>query len=320
MRLAVLLCAYGGPRSLEEIEPFLRRVIAPREPSPELLERTTARYRAIGGSPLVDNTWAQARALQAALDEDAAALAVVAGEPVETRVFVGMRSSEPFLDEALPAALEWGKGRALAVIMASHQSEVATGGYAARVAALLEGRPESVRFLPEWHLAPGYLDAVAARVESVLALLDKTEREQAPLLFTAHSLAVRPGEEDLGYAVGLKETIGGVLERVGERAWRLGFQSRTSRPGVTWLGPDTDQVLREMAVAGHRTVVVVPLGFVAEHLETLYDLDIDLQGLAVELGVRVVRAATVQDHPAFIAALADVVREALACPSQKGVR
>ncbi len=110
-----------------------------------------------------------------------------------------------------------------------------------------------------------------------------------------------------------------MVRRLGQPPWRLGFQSRSPRPGVTWLGPDTDEVLREMAAA-HREVVVVPLGFVVEHLETLYDLDIHLQRLASDLGVRMLRAGTVRDHPAFIAALADIVKQAVASTRAEEIR
>ena len=321
MKLAVVLLAYGGPAGLGDVEPFLRRVIAPREPTAELLERTCSRYQAIGGgSPLVANTLAQARALQGELEGGhAERLAQAAGGPVQARVFVGMRSSAPLLDTVLPEALSWGDGRALGLVMASHQSRVATGGYAEAVARVLPGGEEAVRLLPPWHLAPGYLDAVADRIREALARLDPDPRDRAPLLFTAHSLPFRDGEEDVAYEVALKGTIGGVAERLGERPWRLGYQSRSSRPGVSWLGPDTGDVLREMAVAGHRAVAVVPLGFVAEHLETLYDLDLELAGRAGELGIAMARAATVQDHPAFIGTLAQAVVAAVpTLPQEQG--
>lgn len=319
MRLPVVLFAYGGPRSLEEVEPFLRRVIAPREPTPELIERTRARYQAIGGgSPLVQNTEVQAESLATLLrGAYAAVLADAMGGPAETRVFLAMRSSAPFLDEVLPEAMAWGEGRAVGVVMASHQSAVATGGYAAAVERVLGARSGAVTFVAPWHLAPGYLDAVAARTAEALAALPDDDQLAAPLLFTAHSLPFRDGEEDLGYEVGLKGSIRGVLERVGDRPWRLAFQSRGGRPGVRWLGPDTSEVLREMAVAGHRAVAVVPLGFVAEHLETLYDLDIELAGHAEDLGVAVARTGTVRDHPAFISALAEAVVEAAGSLSGK---
>jgi ferrochelatase len=319
LQLAVVLMAYGGPQSLDEVEPFLRRVIAPREPTPELRDRTLARYEAIGGSsPLIASTRAQAAALEAELrGPAAAALASAAGRAVEPRVFVGMRSTPPFIDETLTEALAWGGGHAFAVIMASHQSPVATGAYERAVTAFLEDEgagpwgPDPVSFLRPWSLEVGYLDAVADRIDEALARLPPDRRETAPLLFSAHSLPVAHDEEDDMYEAGLRATAEALVERVGMRGWRLGFQSAGSRAEVLWLGPDTAEVLREMHIAGHREVVVVPLGFVVEHVETLYDLDIELRAKADEFGLVMERASTVQDHPAYIAALADALVEQL---------
>jgi ferrochelatase len=319
MRLAVVLLAYGGPQSQAEVEPFLRRVIAPREPSPELLERTEARYAALGGaSPLIAHTHDQAAALEAELQGPAApAMAAAAGGPVETRVFMGMRSTPPFIDEALAEALVWSGGRACAVIMASHQSPVATGAYELAVDAYLEGEGAglwalgAVSYVGHWSLAPGYLDAVADRVDEALDRFPAERRETAALLFSAHSLPLLHDAEDEMYEAGLRGTAEGVVQRVGARGWRLGFQSAGSRPGVHWLGPDTAEVLREMHIAGHREVAVVPLGFVVEHVETLYDLDIELAEKAQDVGVTMERASTVLAHPSFISTLAARVVEAV---------
>ncbi len=167
--------------------------------------------------------------------------------------------------------------------------------------------PGCVRFVARWHDAPLFLEAVADRVRDVLPAGDLRERDDLSVLFTAHSLPMQVGERDADYESALLETARGVMALVGRLPWRLAYQSRSDRPGVEWLGPDAADVLAEEAAAGRREVVVVPLGFVSEHLETLYDLDVALAGRAAELGLGFRRALTVQDSPRFIEALAAAV-------------
>jgi ferrochelatase len=253
-RLAVLLLAYGGPERLEDVPDFLARVVGPRPLSEAMIDQARERYRAIGGgSPLVANSRVQAAALEAALN--------VPGAP-QARVFLGMRHSPPALQEALDAALEFGGGRSVGVLLASHQSVTATGGYrrdlevalAARAARGVE--PGRVVMVAPWHVSPLFLDAVADRArESLGRLAAQTSTpgaaEEPPLIvFTAHSVPVSGGDPQ--YEQGLAATAAGVIERLGALPWRLAYQSRSSRPGMEWLGPDVEDVLREEAAAGHR--------------------------------------------------------------------
>ncbi len=313
--MAVLVLAYGGPKHLDEVKPFLARVLVPRVPSAQMVERALARYRAIGGaSPLAENTFAQASALDAYLrGPGAAGLAGTDGEPPEVGTFVGMRFTEPSISHAVEQALDFGRGRAVAVILASHQSARATGGYVADVeaacSALGDPTPGRVRFVARWHAAPLFLEALAERVREVLPLSDGGERSDLSVFFTAHSLPMEGGERDADYESALLETARGVMALVGHLPWRLAYQSRSDRPGVKWLGPDVADALAEEAAAGRREVVVVPLGFVSEHLETLYDLDVALAARAAELGLGFRRASTVQDSPRFIETLAVAVAQ-----------
>lgn len=322
--VAVVVLAYGGPKHLDEVKPFLARVLAPRVPSSQMVERALARYRAIGGaSPLAENTFAQASALDAYLRGPGAAALTRAlagadgmaseGDVPKVGTFVGMRFTEPSISHAVQQALDFGRGRAVAVILASHQSARATGGYVADVQAacsalgdLATGR---VRFVARWHAAPLFLEALAERVREVLPVSDDGERNDLSIVFTAHSLPMEGGERDADYESALLETARGVMALIGRLPWRLAYQSRSDRPGVEWLGPDAADVLAEEAAAGRREVVVVPLGFVSEHLETLYDLDVALAGRATELGMSFRRARTVQDAPRFIEALGAAVTQ-----------
>lgn len=312
--MAVLVLAYGGPRCLDEVEPFLVRVLAPRVPSSAMVERALGRYRSIGGhSPLAENTFAQASALNAYLRGSGATDLVPAGRPPQVGTFVGMRFTEPSIAYAVEQALDFGRGRAVAVILASHQSSRATGGYVSDVqaacSALADLTPGRVAFVARWHAAPLFLEAVAERVHEVLPPMTDRGRHGLLVLFTAHSLPMEGGRRDVDYESALLETARGVMAVVGDLPWRLAYQSRSDRPGVEWLGPDAADVLAEEAATGCREVVVVPLGFVSEHLETLYDLDIALAGRATELGLGFHRARTVQDAPLFIQTLAAVVAQ-----------
>ena len=335
-RLAVLLLAYGGPERMEDVPGFLGRVVAPRPLTDAMIQGASDRYRAIGGgSPLVANSREQASALEVALNgpggaavRDAFARSVDAdASSVAVRVFLGMRHSSPELGQALDAALDFGGGAAVAVLLASHQSVTATGGYRRDLEAALAKRAARgagagrVVMVAPWHTSASFLDAVAERVREALARLDGRRSpggavEPPLLLFTAHSLPIS-GEGDPEYERGLAATAAGVVARLGPFSWRLAYQSRSSRPGMEWLGPDVETVLSEEAAAGCRRVVVVPLGFVAEHLETLYDLDIALAARARDLGVDMERAATVRDSPLFVASLVQAVAASFASPGRR---
>ncbi len=311
--VGVLVLAYGGPDSLDEVEPFLRRVMAPREPSEEMVARAVARYQAIGGrSPLVENTLRQARSLQALFDsygDDP----TPGHEPVRFQVFPGMRHTSPGIDEAVRQAVEASDTTVIALIMASHQSERATGAYLRDVAASFDALDEDARsgmeppaYVAAWHTSPLFLRAVGDRVLEALRGTD-FDSEDVSILFTAHSLPLIDGRGDPDYEHGLLATAEGVMSLVGDYPWSLAYQSASAARGGRWLGPSAEDVIRGLAAAGRRKVVVVPVGFVSEHLETLYDLDIELAREAREAGVEMVRAATVQDSRKFIEALAESV-------------
>lgn len=311
--VGVLVLAYGGPASLDEVEPFLRRVMAPREPSREMVARAVARYQAIGGrSPLVENTLRQARSLQELLDsyEDDA---TPGHEPVRFKVVPGMRHTWPDIDQAVRLAVDASDTTVIVLIMASHQSERATGAYLRDVAASFDALDEQRRsgmeqpaYVAAWHTSPLFLRAVADRVLEAVRSTD-FDSEDAAVLFTAHSLPLIDGQGDPEYEHGLLATAEGVMSLVGDHAWSLAFQSASAARGGRWLGPSAEDAIRGLAAAGRRRVVVAPLGFVSEHLETLYDLDVELAREAHEAGVEMVRAATVQDSRRFIEALAESV-------------
>lgn len=313
-RVAVLMLAYGGPASLDHVKPFLRRIMAPREPSAEALARAIERYRAIGGrSPLVENTLHQAHLLQERLDLLAASAFDAGGRNVSFEVISGMRHTEPSIDEAVRRAVEVADETVIVLIMASHQSERATGAYLRDVATSFaavsaEARSEMAPpiYVEAWHTSPLFLRAAADRVVEASRVWDRG-LEGAAVLFTAHSLPLMDDRGDPVYEQGLKATAQGVMDLIGDYRWSLAYQSAGAARGGRWLGPRVEDALGELAAAGVRKVVVTPLGFVSEHLETLYDLDIKLAREARNARVEMVRAGTVHDSPTFLEALAQSV-------------
>ncbi len=297
---AVLVIAFGGPESLDEVRPFLRRVLAGRPIPEERFEAVAHHYEVIGGrSPGPEISRKQTEALERALQARGVTLPVV----------LGMRNSPPFLSDALSAIAARGGRRALGVILAAHESEASHGRYRQSVDAartqLGDGAPE-VAYAGSFHTHRGFVSANAEHLSRALASLP--EPSAAKLVFTAHSI---PTPMQHPYVAQLEESANLVATAVGRSDYRIAYQSRSGSPRDPWLEPDINTVIREEVAAGTRVLALCPLGFVCDHVEVLYDLDIEAAQTAKEVGVRLVRAAAANDHPAFIEALADTVDERL---------
>ena len=309
---AVLLIAFGGPQGRGDIRPFLANVLRGRRVSPERIEEVAHHYELFDGvSPITDLTERQARGLGDAL--------AAAGTPLP--VYVGMRNWHPYLRDTLARMSRDGVRRAVGVIAAAHRSYSSCTQYRENVAdarrALREaGLPDvEITYVDDWHLAPGFIEANADHVVAAVGSLPADVRADAQLVFTAHSIPVSMAQR-YPYQRQIEETCGAVTAAVASRtphpATRtphpaLVFQSRSGRPEDPWLAPDVNDALREAAAAGVRAVVLCPIGFVCDHIEVLYDLDIEARDVATGLGLPLARAAAVNDHPAFVAALADAV-------------
>lgn len=297
LRHAALLLAYGAPESLDDVEPYLNDVRGGRTTSPALVQELRQRYDRIGGrSPLLDRTRAQAAALSRALGDRAP-------------VYVGMRHWHPYIRETLARIRGDGYQRVVAVPLAPHYSRLSIGAYEQ---ALEEGRGAlDVALVRHWHDHPTFLDAVAQRVRSTLERFEPSLREDIPLLFTAHSLPERIVAEGDPYPAQLQVSVAGVLARLGRtsrRSW-FAYQSagRTPEP---WLGPDAGAVLEQLAAQLEHQVVLCPIGFVSDHLEVLYDVDVEYQALARSRGLRLERTESLNASPLLVEALADLVRGA----------
>jgi ferrochelatase len=302
---SVLLVAFGGPERPEDIRPFLQIVAAGRPIPPARLEDVAHHYEVIGGrSPLNALTRHQAAALADALAARGRALPV----------WVGMRNWHPFLHETLAEMKDRGRRRAVAVILSSLQTEASWARYVDDVAAARDkvgaDAPEVV-FAPAWADHPRFVDAMADRTRAALAQVEPARRAAARLVFTAHSVPVAMAAGS-PYTAQLEATARVVAERLGRGGWSVAYQSRSGSPRDPWLEPDVSDVIRALAREGARDLVVVPVGFVCDHVEVLYDLDVVARQVAEAAGVGFHRAPAANDHPDFIAMLADLVERTAA--------
>ena len=277
--------AYGSPETADEIRPYLEDIREGRAVSEAAVEELTERYRRIGGrSPLDEITERQRTGLEREL-----------GIPV----FTGMKHWRPRIAEAVERALAVGAERIVGLVLAPHYSRLSIAGYRERLADALRGRAE-LTFVESWHDHEPFLDVLADRVRGT----------DAHVVFTAHSLPERILAMGDPYRDQLLESSRLIAERAGLDRWSFAFQSE-SPTGEPWLGPDILDHLGDLHAGGVRKVLVAPVGFVSDHLEILWDIDVEARERAAELGLELDRIESLNDDPAFVAALASVVEQAL---------
>ncbi|MEE8267609.1 MAG: ferrochelatase [Gemmatimonadales bacterium] len=294
-QFGVLLVAYGAPSTVDDVEPYLLDVRGGRPTSPEMVAAFQQRYQAIGGgSPLLERT-----------NEQAAALARAMGGNVP--VYLGMRHWHPYIRDVFQQIRADRITRIVALALAPHFSTMSIGAYAQRIE---EGRGDiATTMVRQWFDHPGFLDAVAERVREGLHRFPAGVRDDVPILFTAHSLPERILADGDPYEAQLQASVAGVLARIGPRPHRFAYQS-AGQAGGPWLGPDAADVIASLAQADSRHVLVCPIGFVSDHLEVLYDVDIEYQQLAAASGIQLERTASLNASPLLIKALAALVEEA----------
>lgn len=299
-RIGVVLMAYGTPRAPEEILPYYTDIRRGRAPTPELLAELTARYEAIGGlSPLAHLTEAQRDELQRQLD-------VIAPDRYE--VVLGLKHAAPMIEAAVDDLAERGFERIVGAVLAPHYSSYSIGQYLGRARTAAEPHGITVTGVESWATDPAYVAFLADDLGPRLAAMPDGTR----VLFTAHSLPQRIIDAGDPYPHELRATAEAVAARLGlaeGTGWQIAWQSagRTPEP---WLGPDVLEVIDHLAADGVPGVVVSAVGFVADHLEVLYDLDIEAAGHAARLGLAFDRTACVNDDPTVMAALAARVHAA----------
>jgi ferrochelatase len=297
---AVLLIAFGGPTSPDEIRPFLARVLKGIPIPPERVEEVVHHYQAVGGkSPLNEITARQAQALEALLKQSA----------LPVPVFVGMRNSRPFFVDALTEMAKSGVSNALGFILSSHETEASWQRYQRNIEdarAELTGNAPEVDYCPGWHDHPLFIQSWAERIEASFAETAAKSRKDTPLVFTAHSLPA-PMAARSPYVAQVTRTAQLIAAALCHERWSLAYQSRSGSPSDPWLEPDVNGMMRTLASERATDVVVAPIGFVCDHVEVLYDLDIETKNLAADVGLRVIRASCPNDHPTFIRMMAQVI-------------
>ncbi len=283
MSTAVIAMAYGSPPTEEDVPAYLADIREGKPVSDQAVAELKERYRRIGGrSPLDEITERQRAGLEREL-----------GLPV----FVGMKHWQPRIAEAVEAALAGGADTIVGLVLAPHYSRLSIAGYRQRLEDALGGRAELV-FVESWHDHEPFIDVLASRVRGF----------DGHVVFTAHSLPERILRDGDPYRDQLLETAQLVAARAGLSDWSFAFQS-ASATGEPWLGPDILEELERLAANGVRRVLVCPVGFVSDHLEILWDLDVEAREKAAELGLELERIQSLNDDPAFVASLAELVRD-----------
>jgi protoporphyrin/coproporphyrin ferrochelatase len=297
---AVLMIAFGGPQAPPDIRPFLANVLRGRRVAEGRVDEVAHHYEVVGGrSPITELTLAQAEGLRQRLAS--------AGTPLP--VFVGMRNWHPYLADTLEAMSRAGVRRAVGFIAAAHRSYSSCTQYRenvrdARAHLARAGLPDvEVTYVSDWYDHPMFIEANAARVSEAIARVDP----RAQLVFTAHSIPESMAAQ-YPYRAQFQETARLIAERVRrESQFVTVYQSRSGRPDDPWLGPDICDYLREARAGGVEAAILSPIGFVCDHVEVLYDLDIEAAQVCREIGLTMARARAVNDHPRFLDMMADVV-------------
>ncbi len=302
--IGVLVMAYGGPASLEEIPGYLADIRSGRPTTPEVLEEITNNYRRIGGSsPLLEISRSQANALQDRLGTD------------PYRVYLGMRHWSPWIEDVVGSMIDDGITRAVSIVLAPHYSSMSVRRYQQKITDGLDMYHGEIRFrhVDSYHENANLIAAFANRLQTSLEKWPEDRRDAIHVVFSAHSLPVRIVREGDPYDTQLRRTAELIAKHaeISPDQWSWSYQSAGKSP-EPWLGPDLPDHLRELSKTGVTDVLVQPVGFVSDHVEILFDIDIEAQETAEETGIRLERPEALNDDPLYIRALEDAVREAAA--------
>lgn len=300
-KIGVLVMSYGTPKSLDQVEAYYTHIRRGRPPSEEQLNDLIQRYEAIVGGffPLRKNTDMQVEALQETLK---------AMDPeTEYVCYQGLKHAEPFIEDGVKAMAADGITRAVGIVLAPHYSVMSIGGYIQRAKAAAEEAGMKMEFVESYHLHPKLIEAWAHRVTSALERFTEVDPEEVRVMFTAHSLPERILEMNDPYQEQLLATSRAIAEKAGVVNWQFGWQSagQTNEP---WLGPDILDEMQKLHEEGVDYLLIAPIGFVSDHLEVLYDLDIEAQALARKLGMHLERTEMLNTDPLYIETLAEEIR------------
>jgi ferrochelatase len=294
---AIILIALGGPRSLDEVGPFMAAFMG-RPAPPPVVSAVIERYKLIGGrSPLPEIVKAQASALEIELGKG-------------HRVYEGFRYSSPTIADSFDRAVKEGADRVIGLSMSPFATEVTTGAYRGAFEPLGPGNIGKT-FIASWHDNPLFIHAWQEQVFQGLKRFWTGEQKHVVVIFTSHSIPVRYITAGDPYQRQVEETVKLIVDKLGIKNWRVAWQSKGARATEPWIGPEVEPVLSEIAQEGYKAVLEVPVGFTCDHMETLYDIDIVHRAHAKKLGLEFERAESLNTAPLFIKALADVVKKNL---------
>ncbi len=298
--IGVLIMAYGGPNSLEEIPGYLADIRAGRPTTPAVLEEITNNYRQIGGkSPLMEFSQQQVAAVEAQLD------------PARFKCYLGMRHWAPWIEEVVGQMVDDGITHAVSLVLAPHYSKMSIAKYQDKIAeglAMVHGAIEFAH-IDSYHTARPYIEALTNRVQDGLDRWPATERDDVHVVFSAHSLPVRIIKMGDPYDTQLRETATLVATQAGLRdeQWSWSYQSAGRSP-EPWLGPQLEEYIPKLAEKGIKNIVSIPIGFVADHVEILFDIDIEAQRAAREYNIRLERPPALNTDPLFIETLVNEIK------------
>lgn len=306
---AILMMAYGGPGSLEDVEPYLLDVRGGRATSPELVEEIRARYAAIGGkSPLLEITQAQARALENSLN--------LAAADDTYKVFVGMRHWFPYIREAVGHILHGGHQKVITICMTPYFSRMSTQAYFDQLDQAMatiekdEGivLPQVIK-IPSWYSNPLFIQALAEKLEQGIQQFPEANETNGKIIFTAHSLPAAIIDQGDPYEQQLRETAQSVAAQldIPNTRWEFCYQSAGAR-NTRWLGPSLAETLARLAQEKTKNVLVAPIGFVSDHVEILFDIDIEARQQAQAAGIHLERTEALNTSPGFIEALTQIIK------------
>jgi protoporphyrin/coproporphyrin ferrochelatase len=300
-KMAVLLLAHGSPASVDDVPEFLLRVTGGRQLPSEVVEEISHRYGAIGRSPLTELTLKQAELL---------------AQEIGMPVYVGMRNWYPFVAQALEQMRADGIGHAVVICLAPHNSRTSVGLYRKSLAQNTD--PEmTFDFVEAWHDQPQLIQAFAEKLKTGLEEAQRESGKQTPVIFTAHSVPERTVLDGDPYEIQARQTAALVAKAAGlnENDWSLAFQSQ-GMSGGPWLGPTVEDTISRLKQSGHDQVFLQPIGFLCDHVEILYDIDIAFTEFAEKEGMRLWRAESLNDSPLLTSALAQIVRSRAAAVAE----
>jgi ferrochelatase len=305
--VGVLLMAYGGPNSLDEIPGYLADIRAGRPTTPEVLDEISRNYRQIGGkSPLLKFTTEQVNAIAGGLDCE------------RYRCYLGMRHWAPWIEDIVADMVNDGITRAISMVLAPHFSSMSVAKYQGKIRDGLDMAHGDIEFahISSYHDVPLYIEALADRVQEGLSRWPADARRDVHVVFSAHSLPERTMKAGDPYDSQCRETarLVAARARLADDSWSWSYQSAGRSP-EPWLGPQLEEYVETLANQGVRNIVSIPIGFVSDHVEILYDIDIEAQAVAKKLGVRLERPPALNDDPKFITALTSLIET---CATERG--